>query len=177
MSVWVQSNHRILGEALVLLLQREGFTADTQALKDSDVAIVDLTSISNPVPPPPPLPTVAILGRRRVDPVDLLRQRYRGIVRARDGTEVLIQAVRAVKRGEIWANRAMLTQALDAFSKPQLTQREDETLELLSEGLSNRDIAQRLGIKEGTVKMHVSRVFAKMGVRSRAELLAKLLET
>jgi PAS domain S-box-containing protein len=52
---------------------------------------------------------------------------------------------------------------------PGLTQRQAEILRLLREGLSNRDIANRLGIGEGTVKLHVSAVLQRLGARNRTE--------
>lgn len=51
----------------------------------------------------------------------------------------------------------------------QLTERETEVLGLIAEGLSNRDIAARLGISSGTTKTHVSRVLTKLGCRSRTQ--------
>lgn len=47
-------------------------------------------------------------------------------------------------------------------------------MELLREGKSNREIGDLLGLTEGTVKVHVSKIFRKMGVVSRAEAIAQL---
>jgi NarL family two-component system response regulator LiaR len=57
---------------------------------------------------------------------------------------------------------------------PQLTRREQDVLRLIAEGLANKQIAQRLGIGEKTVKTHVSRVLDKLGVldRTQAAVLA-----
>jgi DNA-binding NarL/FixJ family response regulator len=65
---------------------------------------------------------------------------------------------------------------LDSFRTPALTGREQATLHLLTKGFSNRNIAAQLGITEGTVKMHVSHLFDKLAVRSRAELIAQFLD-
>jgi DNA-binding NarL/FixJ family response regulator len=54
-----------------------------------------------------------------------------------------------------------------------LTPRESEVLELLSRGLPNKLIAQQLGITEPTAKFHVSAIYAKLGVASRAEAVSK----
>jgi DNA-binding CsgD family transcriptional regulator len=53
------------------------------------------------------------------------------------------------------------------------TARERETVDLLMEGMSNRQIASALGITEGTVKKHLSHVFRKLGVHSRALLIVE----
>ena len=57
--------------------------------------------------------------------------------------------------------------------KIELTPREGEVLELLSRGLPNKLIAQQLGISEPTAKFHVSAIYAKLGVGSRAEAVSK----
>lgn len=57
--------------------------------------------------------------------------------------------------------------------KIELTPRESEVLELLSRGLPNKLIAQQLGITEPTAKFHVSAMYAKLGVASRAEAVSK----
>ena len=54
-----------------------------------------------------------------------------------------------------------------------LTTREAEVLELLAEGLSNRRVAERLGISEHTVKFHVASIYGKLGASSRAELIRR----
>lgn len=53
-----------------------------------------------------------------------------------------------------------------------LTAREVEVLHCLSEGLTNKEIARRLGLQEVTVKMHTSRLFGKLGVRNRVQAVS-----
>lgn len=63
---------------------------------------------------------------------------------------------------------------LPAVAEP-LTPREREVLEMLASGLSNRRIAERLAIRENTVKAHVAAVFAKLGAESRTEAVTLAL--
>ena len=58
-----------------------------------------------------------------------------------------------------------------------LTDREEEVLELLRQGMSNREIAQTLWIAQSTAKVHVRHIFEKLGVRSRTEAALFRAET
>ncbi len=57
-----------------------------------------------------------------------------------------------------------------------LTEREQEILELLVDGLANRQIAETLYVSESTVKFHVSNIFSKLGVSSRTEAVSRALQ-
>lgn len=90
----------------------------------------------------------------------------------------LVNAIQFVLSGERYfpfdfGTRESNPKANGAFSN--LSEREMQTLEQLSIGLSNKEIARNLGVQEVTVKLHVKNVFAKLGVsnRTQAALLAK----
>ncbi|MFG2813874.1 response regulator [Streptomyces sp. NPDC048410] len=100
----------------------------------------------------------------------------------------LLAAVRTVARGEGVVAPAVTRRLIAEFAgQPvrtadrsvldQLTPRERQVLTCVGEGLSNAEIGDRLGMAEGTVKTHVSRMLAKLGLRSRvqAALLAQEL--
>jgi two-component system, NarL family, nitrate/nitrite response regulator NarL len=53
-----------------------------------------------------------------------------------------------------------------------LTSRKREVVSLVSQGLSNKEVAQRLNIAEGTVKLHLHRIYSQLGVRNRTALAA-----
>ncbi|GAA3276629.1 MULTISPECIES: response regulator [Dactylosporangium] len=77
----------------------------------------------------------------------------------------------AYARERVAADRARAHRA--AQQRYGLTEREEEVVDLLCAGLSNAGIAQRLAVSEKTVKNHLNRVFAKLGVLSRTEAAAR----
>jgi DNA-binding NarL/FixJ family response regulator len=89
----------------------------------------------------------------------------------------LLAAVRAVARGDGVMAPAVTRRVIATFAGPPappvdldgLTERERDVLRCLADGLSNAEIAGRLGIAEATTKTHVSRVLAKLGLRSRVQ--------
>ena len=93
-------------------------------------------------------------------------------VSEQDAPEALAAAVRAVVAGLVCAPQA--TRRLVA--KPTFSHREKEILELVVAGMTNRQIAGRLYLAESTVKSHVTAAFAKLGVRSRKDAAAILLD-
>ncbi|KWR73970.1 response regulator [Glutamicibacter mysorens] len=90
--------------------------------------------------------------------------------------QAIILGVRAAARGESvldpQVTARILARALavpEAAALPELTGREQEVLQGIGEGLSNPQLAQRLGIGQSTVKTHVSQVLAKLGVSTRLQ--------
>jgi DNA-binding NarL/FixJ family response regulator len=96
------------------------------------------------------------------------------------GPETIRSAIDVVTSGSIWAPRRLLSRLIDRLldvpkvtSKPvgpQLTQREQEVLELLVEARSTREIAARLGIEQRTVKAYIGRLMKKTGADNRIKL-------
>ena len=83
----------------------------------------------------------------------------------------LIEGVRAAAQGEAPLDARAAKKVLDTRTSraTTLTSRETEVLNLISDGLSNKAIARRLGISEKTVKSHLTRVFAELGVSDRTQ--------
>jgi DNA-binding NarL/FixJ family response regulator len=103
-----------------------------------------------------------------------------GLVLKESSPETLLKCVRRVNRGERWIDQETVTDAFqtivgrEAWNREvaqTLTPREIEIVEMMAEGLRNRAIGERLGISEGTVKVHLHNVYEKLGVDSRLELV------
>lgn len=90
----------------------------------------------------------------------------------------VIEAIRSVARGENVIHPSMTKKLLNLHQqkKPEedenaLTEREKEVLQCLVEGLSNKEIADKLFISDKTVKIHVSKIFKKLNVKSRSQVV------
>lgn len=84
----------------------------------------------------------------------------------------LVRCIREVHAGKTQVARPVATSPAADFAQVRLTAREVSVLRLLTEGLDNRGIAERLRISESVVKVHVTRLFHKMGATSRTDLVA-----
>jgi len=84
----------------------------------------------------------------------------------------LIACVRAVHAGRTWVSPTIAAKLVAHVTNVRLTTRELAVLRLLAAGKSNREIADALGISDGTVKIHVTHLFTKLEVTSRTEAIA-----
>ena len=114
----------------------------------------------------------------------LLHEGARGLLREADvSLSTLMKCVCSVAAGQVWADSRQLEQLLASLSRPRparitnvlgnaiLSRREEEVLHLLSEGMSNRDLAVAMNLSEHTVKNHLFRIFDKLGVSNRMEAI------
>ncbi len=95
----------------------------------------------------------------------------------------LCRCVVSVHQGQFWTNTEQMRFLVDALSigpathfissrgQVLLTTREEQTVNLVAEGLNNREIAGELSVKEGTVKKSLLRIYDKLGVSNRVELV------
>jgi two-component system nitrate/nitrite response regulator NarL len=93
----------------------------------------------------------------------------RGILRKTLPVATLLRCLDRVREGELWFDKA-LTDSIMGARRYSLTRREGQLVTLLSQGLKNKEIASALTISEGTVKVYLSRLFQKLGVKDRFEL-------
>jgi DNA-binding NarL/FixJ family response regulator len=185
-------NHAIrIGLREMLSGQREieviGEGIDLQNINERETEVLVLASVSS-----------AFLSDLRTDSFGLLlltdqleevralldvNARTWGVVSADASAEEIVAAVRAVGEG-LWVGAPGLVKTL---MRPQrrgdgpgeesviesLTPREKEVLQLMAEGLANKQIAMRLSISEHTVKFHLSSLYGKLSVASRTEAVKR----
>ena len=60
---------------------------------------------------------------------------------------------------------------------PELTDRENEVLKLIADGLTNREISCRLSISESTVENHIHHIYGKLGISNRAQAVAHFFQS
>jgi DNA-binding NarL/FixJ family response regulator len=112
----------------------------------------------------------------------LLSSGAAGYLTKDEAPAVIIEAIRGVANNEVgWLSRRIAAKVLNHHSEqadgqPEqptvLSAREQQVLQLLAQGYSNPQIAAELVISDGTVKNHVTNIYRKLGVRTRAEAVA-----
>ena len=124
------------------------------------------------------------------DERDLVIEAFRsgavGVCERDQSYEQLCKCIVCVSRGQVWANSQQMRYVLEALSiglppfttdakeAVLLTKREQEIVSKVAEGMKNREIAELLNISEHTVKNHLFRIFERLGISSRAELILYL---
>lgn len=122
--------------------------------------------------------------------IEALRAGASGFLLKDAPTQEVVAAVRAVAAGDAVLSAAVTRQLLDQVARrlpapvsrhtqelERLTEREQEVLRLLANGLSNSEIATALVVSEATVKSHVSRLLGKLGLRDRVQAVIYAYET
>jgi DNA-binding NarL/FixJ family response regulator len=163
--------------------------------RPSDVALISATLANGPLSGfgalrrireySPGLKTVMLLDSPEKHlVVDAFRAGAKGVFcPSQTAFKMLCRCVEQVYAGQIWARSGELAHVMDAFSQVAplrvvnsdglrlLTKREEDVVRLLAEGLQNREIAHELNLSEHTVKNYLFRIFDKVGVSSRVELV------
>jgi DNA-binding NarL/FixJ family response regulator len=119
--------------------------------------------------------------------IEAFRSGVDGVFCRNSSFDLLWKSLEALARGEIWANATELRYVLDEFRKApkpikmdsvveqRLTKREGDVAREAVDGLSNREIGRRLGLTEHTVKNYLFKIFDKLGVSNRVELVLSCL--
>jgi len=128
------------------------------------------------------IPTQVVLLTAAVDEsqvLEAIRLGVRGVVLKEMASHLLVQCVRKVHGGEQWLEKRSVGRLLEKLLQREtaarqlaldLTPREIEIVRLVARGLRNKTIAERLSVKEGTVKIHLHNIYEKLHVDGRLEL-------
>ena len=125
---------------------------------------------------------VVTAGVQKEQAADLIRSGISGIFMKHDSAALLIEGVRDVLAGKVWFDRELLQEAMTATGHQQesqaerFTERERQVLSGVFEGLVNKEIAERIGVSESSVKATLQQLFSKTGVRTRSQLVRITLE-
>jgi len=115
--------------------------------------------------------------------VDALRAGARGVLCRTEPIKTIGRCVSCVYNGQLWANQKQLEYLLQALTDPVpirlvdakgaalLSAREQDVVRWVAEGLTNREIADRLELSEHTIKNYLFRIFEKLGISNRTELI------
>ncbi len=126
----------------------------------------------------------------RRDLLDAVRNGAAGYLTKDLSPEALQRAVRGIRSGDLAMSRAMAAEVIQHLASttnrpsvaggpsdlPGVSAREGEVLALLADGLTDREIAERLGISPRTVETHVGSLLSKLGVRNRAQAARRYRE-
>jgi two-component system nitrate/nitrite response regulator NarL len=120
--------------------------------------------------------------------IDAFRSGVRGIFSLEQGSiDALRKCILSVHRDQVWANHEQVLMLIEAFKcspvvrvanvegRNLLTPRQQQLVQLVAEGMGNREVAQRLNVTENTVKKSLLRIFDKVGVSNRVELVLSAL--
>jgi DNA-binding NarL/FixJ family response regulator len=126
---------------------------------------------------------ILLESSRSQDVLDCFRAGARGIFSKHDRLENLCKCIRCVYEGQIWARGVELDLVLEALARSPvvhatnhkgielLSSREREVIQYVASGMTNREIAEALGLSRHTVKNYLFRIFDKVGASSRTELI------
>ncbi|MBE9537067.1 MAG: response regulator transcription factor [Proteobacteria bacterium] len=111
----------------------------------------------------------------------LVTKGIRGVIRADASPKHLIKALQLVKKGDIWLDKGTVKNLVTDMNPTKkrseylLTPKEKEVVILVSKGCSNREIAGKLFNSEATVKTHLYRIYRKLDIKNRSQLVTFIL--
>ncbi len=126
---------------------------------------------------------ILLESRERELVIDAFRYGARGVVFRDEPLQTLGKCIHAVHQGQVWVNSKHLRDVVDALGQAApvhlrdahgidlLSKREEDVVRLVAEGLTNREVSARLDLSEHTIRNYLFRIFDKLGVSSRVELV------
>ena len=116
-------------------------------------------------------PAVTVWGVSMTEPeaLRLIQAGARGIVHKTAGLASILSCLRTVASGQSWMEECVFRDSVrqERYRQSALTPREQQVREMVEQGFKNKEIGLELGIRSGTVKIHLKHIFEKTGVRGR----------
>lgn len=195
-SVAIAFNNQIFAEGVSKLLENDKAIAITGIIKagsadmgnklkelDPAVLLVDFPTLYNS------LPDEDVSSRSGVILIDtdcgkenivsaILKKRLSGVLLSNSSTDLLKEAIKAVAKGEVWMDKSTVKNLLFGINavsqgkKDQLSEKEKNIVSLITQGFTNKEIATKIRISEPTVKTHLQRIFRKLNIKNRSQLVA-----
>jgi DNA-binding NarL/FixJ family response regulator len=163
--VHISATTPVVEAGLRALLEKEFGLAMTKSGERADVMLSDRNW--KDIPQEPPAVPVVVLSDQPAN--NLIEQGARGVLRPSSTSFEIRAALEAAAAGLVVLPVTPKGEANDTF----LTPREKEVLQLLAQGVGNKEIAWRLHITEHTVKFHVSSLMSKLSAGSRTEAVTQ----
>ena len=188
MHIAIHLGSHLMSEAIHQLLARSGYDtvvvngkSPTKGLA-SDVLLIDSTTLRQDLLAQYPDAKVLLIDTG-MEPdklcATLLSYRIHGVLSPDTELHLFKKALTAISEGQVWIDnrtvKALLNDAGNISQKGRLshiTSREQEIIECICQGLSNKEIAKTLSLSEHTVKAHLSAIFKKFNVTSRSTLVS-----
>jgi DNA-binding NarL/FixJ family response regulator len=171
----MHSQHSVVSEWMV---SPSAETTDVLIIEKGSGADLALDSLSR-MPNGTPRPRVIVWGisLHEAEALRYLQAGARGIIQKSADLDSLLSCIRTAASGGTWMQDAVFGDRLHAMGQPrsELTPREQQVLELVEQGMKNREIASELGISAGTVKIHLKHIFEKTGIHGRHGLALTVL--
>jgi two-component system, NarL family, nitrate/nitrite response regulator NarL len=114
-------------------------------------------------------PIVWGVSMNEAEALRIMQAGAQGVMRKTADTPTVLACLRTVATGATWMEDSLLGEGekIVRHSRSNLTPREQQVVELVEQGLKNKDIALSMGIRPGTVKIHLKHIFEKTGIRGR----------
>jgi DNA-binding NarL/FixJ family response regulator len=185
MHIFVDLNNHMIAEAVHQLLLKIGYGHVTTSWKPSpngstpDVLVVDSATLTQELLARYPGAKVLLMDNGMEKDklfATLLSYRIHGVLSPTMELHLLKKALDAVHEGQIWIDngsvKALLHKAASITETSYVSDREKDVIQCVCEGLSNAEIAQSLALSPHTVKAHLNRIFRKLNIKRRSQLLS-----
>lgn len=185
-NVLINLSSRLLCEGLQRLMEKDSSIYRTVLAHDADniegftphKILVDASTLAHLYPNHRDDAKVILIdtGLREEEVIRLLlKYRLDGVISTNTDADLFRKALETIHAGQVWIDHGKIRSLINnpsppAFSEQSFSRRECQIVLLIAEGQTNREIAAQLNISEQTVKAHISRIFSKANVTSRAQL-------